>query len=358
MDVKSAFLNGLIQEEVYVEQPPGFEDFEKSDHVFKIHKALYGLKQAPKAWYERLSKFLVEKVYDRGNIDTTMFIKRYLNDLIIVQIYVDDTVFGATNEALCKNFAKEMQGEFEMSIMGELRYFHSLQIKQSEEEIFINQERYTQDMLKKFDMLKLKSISTPMSPSTKLDLDGKGKDVDQKLYRGVEGSAKLVEKSAPHVESSSFQAKGSTYKSVNFVLQTEDSPQGVDKPTKTSSIEPQNKNDSEQGIEVVGSETKKQQTSPPNSEEVSIMDIFYQMVKERQAEKDTAKTETQNDGEDVGKGKKFGSATKVKAKAEKAEATAASPIEAKSLTKGRKTMATKTAFFKRRKSSRLPKKSR
>ncbi|WRX24556.1 Reverse transcriptase [Theobroma cacao] len=188
MDVKSAFLDGLIQEEVYVEQPPGFEDFEKSNHVFKLHKALYGLKQALRAWYERLSKFLVEKGYDRGSIDTTLFIKRYLNDLIVVQIYVDDIIFGATNEALCKNFAKEMQGEFEMSMMGELKYFLRLQIKQSEEGIFINQERYTHDMLKKFDMLKLKSISTPMSPSTKLDLDEKGKDVDQKLYRGMIGS--------------------------------------------------------------------------------------------------------------------------------------------------------------------------
>ncbi|WRX08785.1 hypothetical protein QQP08_001272 [Theobroma cacao] len=82
--------------------------------------SLVGLKQAPRAWYERLSKFLVEKGYDRGNIDTTLFIKRYLHDLIVVQIYVDDIVFGATNEALCKNFAKEMQGEFEISMMGEL----------------------------------------------------------------------------------------------------------------------------------------------------------------------------------------------------------------------------------------------
>ncbi|EOY32645.1 Cysteine-rich RLK (RECEPTOR-like protein kinase) 8, putative [Theobroma cacao] len=188
MDVKSAFLNGFIQEEVFVEQPPGFEDFEKLDHFFKLHKALYGLKQALRAWYERLSKFLVEKGYVRGSIDTTLFIKRYLNELIIVQISMDDIVFGATNEVLYNNFAKEMQGEFEMSMMGELKYFLGLQIKHSKEGIFINQERYTQDMLKKFDMLKLKPISTPMSPSTKLDLDEKGKNVDQKLYRGMIGS--------------------------------------------------------------------------------------------------------------------------------------------------------------------------
>ncbi|WRX18223.1 Reverse transcriptase [Theobroma cacao] len=200
MDVKSAFLNGLIQEEVFVEQTHGFEDFEKSDLVFKLHKALYGLKQAPRAWYERLSKFLVENGYDRGSIDTTLFIKRYLNDLIIVQIYVDDIIFGATNEALCKNFAKKMQGEFKMSMMGELKYFLGLQIKQSEEGIFINQERYTHDMLKKFDVLKLKSTSTPMSPSIKLDLDEKGKDVDQKLYRGMIGSLLYLTASRPDIQ--------------------------------------------------------------------------------------------------------------------------------------------------------------
>ncbi|WRX22539.1 Reverse transcriptase [Theobroma cacao] len=185
MDVKNAFLNGFIQEEVYVEQPPCFEDVEKPDHVFKLHKALYGLKQALKAWNERLSKFLVEKGYVRGSIDTTLFIKRYVNDLIVVQIYVDDIVFGATNEALCKNFTNEMQGEFEMSMMGELKYFLGLQFKQNEEGIFINQERYTQYMLKRFDMLKLKPISTPMSSSTKLDPDEKGKNVDEKFYRGI-----------------------------------------------------------------------------------------------------------------------------------------------------------------------------
>ncbi|WRX21065.1 Reverse transcriptase [Theobroma cacao] len=200
MDVQSAFLNGFIQKEVYIEQPPSFEDFEKLDHVFKLHKALYGLKQAPRAWYERLSNFLVEKGYVRGSIDTTLFIKRYLNDLIVVQIYVDDIVFGVTNEALCKNFAKEMQGEFTMSMMGELKYFLSLQIKQSEEGIFINKERYTQDMLKKFNMLKLKLISTPMSPSTRLDLDEKAKNVDQKLYRGMIGSLLYLTASRPDIQ--------------------------------------------------------------------------------------------------------------------------------------------------------------
>lgn len=104
MDVKSAFLNGLISEEVYVEQPPGFESHEFPNHVFKLSKALYGLKQAPRAWYERLSGFLLKKGFTRGKINTTLFTKTKNDDLLIVQIYVDDIIFGSTNENMCSEF--------------------------------------------------------------------------------------------------------------------------------------------------------------------------------------------------------------------------------------------------------------
>ena len=104
MDVKSAFLNSYIKEEVYVEQPLGFEDQKYLDHVFKLTKALYRLKQAPRAWYERLSSFLLYNNFKRGKVDTTLFIKNTNNDMIIIQIYVDDIVFGATNPHLRKEF--------------------------------------------------------------------------------------------------------------------------------------------------------------------------------------------------------------------------------------------------------------
>jgi hypothetical protein len=132
MDVKSAFLNGFIAEEVYVEQPPGFENHEFPNHVFKLSKVLYGLKQAPRAWYERLSGFLIEKGFTRGKLDTTLFLMFDGKDMFIVQIYVDDIIFGSTNENLCKEFSKTMQDEFEMSMMGELKFFLGLQIKQTE----------------------------------------------------------------------------------------------------------------------------------------------------------------------------------------------------------------------------------
>jgi len=130
MDVKSVFLNGYIDEEVYVSQPPKFEDHKYPDLVFKLKKALYGLKQAPRQWYERLSSFLLSQGYERRKTDKTLFIKKTCNQIILVQVYVDDIIFGSTNETLCEQFVKAMEGEFEMSMMGELNYFISFQIKQ------------------------------------------------------------------------------------------------------------------------------------------------------------------------------------------------------------------------------------
>ncbi|GJW59429.1 retrovirus-related pol polyprotein from transposon TNT 1-94 [Tanacetum coccineum] len=134
MDVKSAFLNGFINEEVYVAQPPGFIDFEKPDHVYKLKKALYGLKQAPKAWYDRLKAFLKHE-YKMGMVDNTLFTKKKSSNLIIVQIYVDDIIFGSTCQDMCDEFAKIMHDEFEMSMMGELNFFLGLQIKQMEDDL-------------------------------------------------------------------------------------------------------------------------------------------------------------------------------------------------------------------------------
>ena len=105
MNVKSAFLNGYIREEVCVYQPPGFENDEFLDHVFNLKRALYDLKQTPRAWCDRLSKFFLEQYYSRGNVDTTLFIKRQGKHILLVQIYVDDIIFGSTNMHLVKEFS-------------------------------------------------------------------------------------------------------------------------------------------------------------------------------------------------------------------------------------------------------------
>ncbi|GJY81718.1 retrovirus-related pol polyprotein from transposon TNT 1-94 [Tanacetum coccineum] len=130
MDVKSAFLNGFINEEVYVAQHPGFIDFEKPDHVYKRKKTLYGLKQVPKAWYDRLKAFIIKHEYEMEMVDNTLFTKKRSSNLIIVQIYVDGIIFGSTCQDMCDEFAKIMHDKFEISMMGELNFFLGLQIKQ------------------------------------------------------------------------------------------------------------------------------------------------------------------------------------------------------------------------------------
>ncbi|GJZ99903.1 retrovirus-related pol polyprotein from transposon TNT 1-94 [Tanacetum coccineum] len=185
MDVKSAFLNGFINEEVYVAQPPGFIDFAKPNYVYRLKKALYGLKQAPKAWYDRLKAFLIKHDYSMGMVDNTLFTKKKDSNLIIVQIYVDDIIFGSTCQEMCDDFAKIMHDEFEMSMMGELNFFLGLQIKQLDDGIFFNQSKYIKEMLKKFGLEDSKPMKTPMSTETKLTRDEEGESVDNTKYRGM-----------------------------------------------------------------------------------------------------------------------------------------------------------------------------
>ncbi|GJU04254.1 retrovirus-related pol polyprotein from transposon TNT 1-94 [Tanacetum coccineum] len=199
MDVKSAFLNGFINEEVYMAQPPGFIDFEKLDHVYKLKKALYGLKQAPKAWYDRLKAFLIKHEYKIGMVDNTLFTKKKSSNLIIVQIYVDDIIFGSTYQDMCDEFAKIMHDEFEMSMMGELNFFLGLQIKQMEDDIFFNQSKYIKEMLKKFGLEDSKPMKTPMSSDTKLTKDEECESVDSTKYRGMIGSLLYLTASRPDI---------------------------------------------------------------------------------------------------------------------------------------------------------------
>ncbi|GJU03318.1 retrovirus-related pol polyprotein from transposon TNT 1-94 [Tanacetum coccineum] len=199
MDVKSAFLNGLINEEMYVAQTPGFVDFEKPNHVFKLKKALYGLKQAPKAWYDRLKAFLLDHMYTMGLVDNTLFTKKKDSHIIIVQIYVDDIIFGSTCQDLCDDFSKNMHDEFEMSMMGELNFFLGLQIRQLKDGIFFSQSKYVKEMLKKFGLEDPKPIKSPMSSETKLTRDEEGEPIDDTKYRGMIGSLLYLTASRPDI---------------------------------------------------------------------------------------------------------------------------------------------------------------
>jgi hypothetical protein len=177
MNVKSAFQNGVLEEEVYARKPPGFETENYPHQVYKLRKALYGLKQAPRAWFGRLRGFLFERGFEMGKVDQTLFLLRQGRDILIVQVYVDDIVFGGSSNSLVARFAKDMSREFEMTMMGELQFFLGLQIKQSKEGTFVHQAKYT-DIVRKFKMEDSNAMTTLMSTTTALDADEGGEHVD------------------------------------------------------------------------------------------------------------------------------------------------------------------------------------
>nr|GEU48099.1 hypothetical protein [Tanacetum cinerariifolium] len=189
IDVKSAFLYGIIEEEVYVCQPPGFEDPDHPDKVYKVVKALYGLHQAHRAWYVTLTTYLLENGFQRCTIDQTLFIKKQKRDILLVQIYVDDIIFGATNKDLCKSFEKLMKDRFQMSSIGELTFFLGLQVKQKKDGIFISQDKYVAEILRKFGLTKGKSTSTPIDTEKPLLKNPDGEDVDCKKQTVVTTSS-------------------------------------------------------------------------------------------------------------------------------------------------------------------------
>jgi hypothetical protein len=178
MNVKSAFLNDVIQEEVFVKQPPGFENPKYHNKVYKLSKALYGLKQAPQAWHARLKTFLLEHGYVMGSVYKTYITLNHSNDFLLVQIYVDDIIFCGSSHVFVSCFSKILEKEFHMSMMGEVTFFLGIQVKQMKQGTFIHQVKYTKDLIKKFNMAELKHVSTPMSMTTSLDPNENGEAAD------------------------------------------------------------------------------------------------------------------------------------------------------------------------------------
>nr|GEX53917.1 ribonuclease H-like domain-containing protein [Tanacetum cinerariifolium] len=166
-----------------VAKDQGFEDPDHSNKVYKVVKALYGLHQAPRAWYETLANYLLENGFQREKIGQTSFIKRKKGNILLVQIYVDDIIFGSTNKDLCKAFEKLMKDKFQISSMGELTFFLGLQVKQKKDEIFISQYKYVAEILRKFGLTYRKSTSTPIDTKNPLLKDPNGEDIDVHTYR-------------------------------------------------------------------------------------------------------------------------------------------------------------------------------
>ncbi|GJX14892.1 retrovirus-related pol polyprotein from transposon TNT 1-94 [Tanacetum coccineum] len=197
MDVKTTFLNGELKEEVYVSQPEGFVDPDHPTHVYRLKKALYGLKQAPRAWYDTLSRFLLDNKFSKGAVDLTLFTRKTGKHILLVQIYVDDIIFASTDPKACDIFSNEMSSKFQMSMMGQMSFFLGLQVSQSPGGIFINQSKFALEILKKFGMDSCDPVDTPMVDRLKLDEDPLGIPVDQTRFRSMVGSLMYLTASRP-----------------------------------------------------------------------------------------------------------------------------------------------------------------
>eukprot|EP00253_Pinus_taeda_P026342 PITA_26342 len=185
MDIKFAFLNGDLNEEVYIEQPDGFILGNDPKLVCRLKKALYGLKQAPRAWYYRLDKYLHQQGFLKGSADSNLYIKIDNDKFLILVVYVDDIIFGSNEEAMSQNFALVMQKEFEMSLLGELTYFLGLRIQQNKDGIFLSQTKYLKQILKKYGMEDSKPVSTPMVTGCSLSANDESAAVHQPPYRSM-----------------------------------------------------------------------------------------------------------------------------------------------------------------------------
>jgi hypothetical protein len=186
MDVKTTFLNGVIEEEVYIEQPQGFEVEDRKTHVCRLKKDLYGLTQAPRAWYGRIDSFLTSLGFTKSKVDSNLYFK-VMNDDPVILLLCADELFLTTEENLITDCKKKLAIEFEMKYLDLMHYFLGLEVWQSPEKIFLKQGKYAVEILKRFDMLEFKAMNTPMEKQLKLMVDTSSKLIDATLYRHIIG---------------------------------------------------------------------------------------------------------------------------------------------------------------------------
>eukprot|EP00253_Pinus_taeda_P022758 PITA_22758 len=199
MHLKSAFLNGVLKEEVYIEQPLGYEKKGEEHKVCKLKKTLYGLKQAPRAWYSRIDSYLLENGFDKCEREPTIYIKEKDGKILIVVLYVDDVIFTGNDDYLIQNFKAVIKEEFEMTDMGLLRYFLGIEVDQNENGIFMSQARYVNEVLGRFNMQECKAAITPTVMGLKLSKVDSSKDFDPSLYKSIAGSLMYLTATRPDI---------------------------------------------------------------------------------------------------------------------------------------------------------------
>nr|GEU33784.1 retrovirus-related Pol polyprotein from transposon TNT 1-94 [Tanacetum cinerariifolium] len=228
MNVKTAFLHGSLKEDVYVCQPGGFIDANYPSHVYKLKKALYWLKQVPRAWYDELSTFFLQNRFSKGTIDPTLFTRCFDDDILVVQVYVDDNIFGFTDPRYATLFSDLMKSRFEMSMIGEMAFFLGLQVNQSPSGIFINQSNYVQEILKKYRLNTCDIIGTLMDIKDKLDLDQIGTPVDATKYRSMIGALMYLTSSRPDIiHATCVYARYQAHPTEKHLKEVNQSPSGI-----------------------------------------------------------------------------------------------------------------------------------
>lgn len=200
LDVKSAFLHGNLEEQLFVQQPPGYMKIGNEHKVYRLKKALCGLKQAPRAWYSHTEAYFLKEGFHKCPYEHTLFVK--IGDkgkLLIVCLYVDDLIFTGNDGFMLKEFKKSMMVEFEMSDLGMMHYFLGIEVVQSANGIFISQKKYVQDILDRFRMKDCNPVSTPTEFGLKLNKDHEGKKVDSTLYKQIVGSLMYLTATRPDI---------------------------------------------------------------------------------------------------------------------------------------------------------------
>ncbi|CAL2270573.1 unnamed protein product [Prunus armeniaca] len=199
LDVKSAFLNGVLQEEVYVEQPEGFVVKGKEEKVYKLHKALYGLKQAPRAWYGEIDNYFSQCGFKKSLSEPTLYIKARGEDILIVSIYVDDIVYTGSCKSMLEEFKEDMKMKYEMTDLGLLHHFLGMGVIQTNSSIFIHQKKYASSLLSKFGLNEAKTVTTPLVATEKLSKDDGSGSASEEKYRSIVGSLLYLTATRPDI---------------------------------------------------------------------------------------------------------------------------------------------------------------
>ncbi|CAL8161243.1 unnamed protein product [Prunus armeniaca] len=199
LDVKSAFLNGVLKEEVYVDQPQGFVKKDEETKVYKLHKALYGLKQAPRAWYDEIDAYFNKAGFKKSPSETTLYVKAEGSDVLIVSLYVDDIVYTGSSSQMIEEFRRDMMEHYEMTDLGVLHHFLGMGVIQSKQNIFLHQRKYGQKLVEKFGLKDCKIVATPLAMNERLSKNDGSEAADEGEYRQIVGSLLYLTATRPDI---------------------------------------------------------------------------------------------------------------------------------------------------------------